>query len=107
MAETTTGQLDKVIETKINQKINDFTKSITDQIEKFLEENGSYSPTRIQIGNDWKSEGHHGCKSPLTYTSVYISDFRKSLSTGIADAVKEKMIIKATCELLKKVELLS
>jgi len=107
MAEPTTGQLDQMIELKINQKINDFTKSLTDQIQKFLEENGEYSPTRVQVADGWKSEGHHGSKSPTSYTSVYLSDFNKSLYTGIADAVKKKMIMKATKELLDKVSLLS
>jgi hypothetical protein len=107
MAETNTGQLDQMIEVKINQKINDFTQSITDQIQKFLEENGEYSPTRIQVADVWKSEFHNGSKSPTSYTSVYLGDFRKSLATGIADAVKKKMIMKATKDLLDKVSLLS
>jgi len=107
MAETNTGQLDQMIESKINQKINDFTKSLTDQIQKFLEDNGEYSPTRIQVADGWKSEGHNGSKSPTSYTSVYLSDFNKSLSTGIADAVKKKMIARATKDLLDKVSLLS
>ena len=107
MAEATTGQLDQMIELKINQKINDFTQSITDQIQKFLEDNGEYAPTRIQVADGWKSEGHHGSKSPTSYTSVYLSDFRKSLSTGIGDAVKKKMIARATKDLLDKVSLLS
>jgi hypothetical protein len=107
MAEATTGQLDQLIESKINTKINDFTQSITDQITKFLEENGEYSPTRITVPDGWKTQGHAGSKVPVDYTCVYTSDFRKSLSSGIADAVKKKMIARATKELLDKVSLLS
>lgn len=107
MAEPTTGQLDQMIELKINQKIEEFSKSLTDQIQKFLEENGEYAPTRIEVADGWKSEGYHGSKSPISYTSVYLSDLRKSLSTGIADAVKKKMIARATKDLLDKVSLLS
>ena len=106
MAETT-GQLDKLIEQKINTKINEFTQSIVDQISKFLEDNGDITPNQIYVGNKWEKEGHNGTKSPTDYVGVYTSDFRRSLSAGIAKGIKQRMIMKATAELLKKVELLS
>jgi len=107
MSKTTTGQLDQMIELKINQKINDFSENITNQIMKFLQENGEYSPTRIEVADGWEREGHYDTKTPKAFTSVYSSDFKKSLSAGIARSVKEKMVAQATKELLEKVSLLS
>jgi hypothetical protein len=106
MAETT-GQLDQLIERKINNKINDFTLSITDQIKKFLEDNGDSLPDQLYVGDTWEKSDTYGTKSPAKYVGVRMSDFRKSLASGIADGVKQKMINKATKELLDKVELLS
>ena len=106
MAETT-GQLDQLIEQKINNKINKFSQSITDQIKKFLEENGDSLPDQLYVGDTWERSDNYGTKSPTKYVGVRISDFRISLAAGIADSVKQKMITKATKELLDKVELLS
>jgi hypothetical protein len=107
MSKTTTGQLDQMIELKINQKINDFSENITNQIMKFLQENGEYSPTRIEVADGWEREGHYDTKTPKAFTSVYSSDFKKSLSAGIARSVKQQMVAQATKELLDKVSLLS
>jgi hypothetical protein len=107
MSKTTTGQLDQMIELKINKKINDFSENITNQIMKFLQENGEYSPTRIEVADGWEREGHYDTKTPKAFTSVYSSDFKKSLSAGIARSVKQQMVAQATKELLDKVSLLS
>jgi hypothetical protein len=42
MAENT-GQLDKLIENKVDETIKDFAKDIENQISKFLTSNGHYS----------------------------------------------------------------
>jgi hypothetical protein len=106
MAETT-GQIDQLIEQKINRKINEFAQSITNEITKFLEENGELPTTRITVADGWTNDGYNSSKVPVNYIDVYTNDFRKALSNGIANTVKQKMIAKATKELLDKVELLS
>jgi len=106
MAEQTTGQIDQLIEQKVTKKINEFTQTIADQILKFLEDNGEYSPTTLKVANGWKSQVGQSTKTPEDYISVYISDFRKSLASGIADSVRRRMIARATKDLLDKVSLL-
>ena len=48
--ENSIGQLDKLIEQKVDNKIKEFSKSLTDQITKFLKDNG-YEVTRENMAN--------------------------------------------------------
>jgi len=106
MAETTTGQIDKLIERKIDDQINAFVTNITDKITQFLKDNGDYNGEYLYVPSEWESTGNGSRKvKELRHDSIY--DVRKGLNAGLKKQVKDKMIAKATKELLDKVSLLS
>jgi len=106
MAEATTGQIDKLIERKIDDQINVFVTNITDKITQFLKDNGDYDGSYLYVASEWESTGNGSRKvKELRHDSMY--DVRKSLDAGLKRQVKDKMIARATKELLEKVSLLS
>jgi len=106
MAETTTGQIDKLIERKIDDQINAFVTNITDKITQFLKDNGDYDGSYLYVPSEWEKD-RRGTKQvkELRHDSIY--DVRKGLNAGLQQQVKDKMIARATKELLEKVSLLS
>ena len=106
MAETNTGQIDKLIEQKIDNQIDTFVRNITDKISEFLKQNGDYDGSYLYVASEWEKD-RTGSKQvkELRHDSMY--DVRKSLNAGLKKQVKDKMIAKATKELLEKVSLLS
>jgi hypothetical protein len=106
MAETNTGQIDKLIEQKVNDNIDRFVYEITNQISAFLKDNGDFDGSYLYVPSEWEKD-RSGSKQvkELRHDSMY--DVRKGLTAGIRNQVKDKMIAKATKELLEKVSLLS
>lgn len=104
--ENSTGQLDKLIEKKVDKKIDDFSRSLTEQINKFLKDNGDYSGDWLYVVTDWKrsSDGTYGI--PIKDKHISIHQMRRDYIYGLSLVVKEKMIQKETEELLEKVKLL-
>jgi hypothetical protein len=104
MAETT-GQLDKLIEEKVNKQIEEFAKDITSQVQEFLKNNGSSASSFYQASKwsaDWN--GHN----TVTETSYQSAAFFKSkLIAGLNKSLKDTMITRETKALLNKIELLS
>jgi hypothetical protein len=105
MAETT-GQLDKLIEEKVNTKISEFTKSIREQITKFLVDNGDYSGDHVYTVSKWTAD-RNGSKIPESFSHESLYHVEKGLIAGISKSVKDKMVARATKQLLEKVSLLS
>lgn len=106
MAETTTGQIDKLIEQKVNQQINTFVNDITDRISQFLKDNGDFDGSYLYVPHEWdKDRNNSRTVKELRHDSIY--DVRKGLNAGLQKQIKDKMIARATKELLDKVSLLS
>jgi len=106
MAETTTGQIDKLIEKKIDDQINAFVTNITDKITQFLKDNGDYNGEYLYVPSEWdKDRNNFRQVKELRHDTM--GDVRKGLVAGLGKQVKDKMIAKATKELLDKVSLLS
>ena len=82
MAENT-GQLDKLIAEKVDEKIRAFVTSISNQVKEFIKDNGDYS-------GDYP-----------------INNIYKNIKGELELSVKDKMIATATKDLLTKVALLS
>ncbi len=104
MAEST-GHLDKLIEKKVDDKINAFTKSITDQISEFLKQNGDFDGSYFYMVSEWQKD-FQGTKVPKSFYHESMYTVKKGIIAGISKQVKDKMIIQETKELLEKVKLL-
>ena len=104
MAENT-GQLDKLIEEKVNKEIEEFAKSITTQVIEFLEKNGG-SVNHFYQASKWDS--NYNGYNRVTETS-YLSTvfFKEKLIAGFSRSVKDRMIARETKALLDKIALLS
>ena len=105
MAEST-GQIDKLIENKIDEQIKTFVNHITAQITQFLKENGDYDGSYLYMANEWTKD-FSGHKVPKEFSHESMSNVKKGIIAGISKQVKDKMITTATKELLEKVKLLS
>lgn len=106
MAESTTGQIDKLIEKKIDDQIDAFVRNITDSISQFLKDNGDYDGSYLYVASEWEKDRNNARQvKSLRHDSIY--DVRKGLVAGLKKQVKDKMIARATKELLDKVSLLS
>lgn len=105
--ENSTGQLDKLIEKKVDKKIEDFSRSLTEQINKFLKDNGDYTGDWLYVVTDWErsSDGTYGI--PIKDKHISIHQMRRDYIYGLSLVVKDKMIKKETEELLEKVNLLT
>jgi hypothetical protein len=106
MAEST-GQLDKLIEDKVNAKIKAFANDLTDQIRKFLKDNGDYSGDWLYQANGFKTSRSGGSKDPIDYKHQSVYDVYTNIKGGLELSIKDKMIATATKDLLAKVALLS
>ena len=106
MAEQTTGQLDKLIEKKIDDNIAVFVNLTVDSISKFLRDNGDYDGRYLYTVSEWERNSTNS-KIPKSFSHDGMSTVKKGLIAGISKQVKDKMIAKATKELLEKVSLLS
>ena len=105
MAENT-GQLDKLIENKVDETIKDFAKDIENQISKFLTSNGHYSGEYLEQVKSWYM-GRNGNAQINELANEKITRVSKSLVAGLNKTIKPKMIERATKELLSKIDLLS
>ena len=101
----TTGKLDKLIESKVDQKIREFSTKITSQIKEFLVENGDYNGDNIYQANGFELFNQE--YRPIDYKSMKMYAMHRNLVGGLELTIKQKMIDNATKELLAKVELLS
>jgi len=102
----TTGKLDKLIEDKVNQKINKFARDITEQIQQFLKDNGDYGGEYLYQAAGFELYNQEFRVTEYTYLKLY-GCFLKNIKGGLELTIKEKMIDRETKELLAKVELLS
>ena len=102
----TTGKLDKLIEDKVDKKIREFARNITDQIQQFLKDNGDYSGDYLYQAQGF--ELHNSVYQPIDYSYHKLTGmFFKNLKGGLDLTIKDKMITNETKDLLAKVELLS
>lgn len=106
MAENT-GQLDKLIENKVDQKIRDFANSITTQIKEFLKDNGDYSGEYLYQASSYKQSYCGKYNEPLEYNHRSIHDLYRNIKGGLDLSIKDRMITRETKDLLAKVALLS
>jgi hypothetical protein len=104
MAENT-GQLDKLIEDKVDAKIREFASSISNQIKDFLKDNGDYSGDYIYQADGF--EFRNSCFEPTTFSHKPVNNIYKNIKGGLELSIKNKMIERATKDLLAKVALLS
>jgi hypothetical protein len=103
--ENSIGQLDKLIEQKVDNKIREFSKSLTDQITKFLKDNGDSHGEYLYVIKDW-DKNNNGNYIPLTHSHQSIYQVQIGLVHGLSITIKDKMITKESKELLDKVKLL-
>ena len=101
-----TGQIDKLIEKKIDDQIETFVNHITKQITEFLKQNGDYDGSYLYMTSKWDRD-NSGNKVPKEFLHESMNNVKKGIIAGISKQVKEKMITTATKELLEKVNLLS
>ena len=104
MAEST-GQLDKLIADKVDEKIRAFAANISNQVKDFLKDNGDYSGDYIYQPDGFKL--NNSCFEPTTFSHRPVNNIYKSIKGGLELSIKEKMINTATRDLLAKVSLLS
>ena len=104
MAEST-GQLDKLIEEKVNQEIEAFARNITTQIVEFLEKNSS-SASHFYQASKWDSsyDGYNRVTETSYLSTVF---FKTKLIAGLSRTLKDRMVATATQDLLNKIKLLS
>jgi hypothetical protein len=101
----TTGKLDKLIEDKVGQQIREFTTKITNQIKDFLKENGDYSGEYLYQADGFELYNQEYRATGFTHHKI--NTLHKNLIGGLELTIKQRMIDRATKELLAKVELLS
>jgi hypothetical protein len=100
-----TGQLDKLIEEKVDQKIREFSSKITSQITDFLKENGDYSGEYLHQADGFELYNGEFRVKEFKHTKMYV--MHRALIGGLELTIKQKMIARATKDLLAKVALLS
>jgi hypothetical protein len=77
-----------------------------DKISAFLKDNGDYDGSNLYTIAEWEKT-FTGEKTPKSFNHESMFIVKKGLIAGISKQVKDKMITKATKELLDKVSLLS
>jgi hypothetical protein len=102
----TTGKLDKLIEDKVDQKIDKFARDITEQIKQFLKDNGDYSGDYLYQAQGFELYNQEYRPINYAYNKLY-GCFFKNIKGGLQLTIKDKMIERETKDLLAKVELLS
>lgn len=106
MAETNTGQIDKLIERKVDDQIDKFVRDIAEKISDFLKQNGDFDGSYLYVASEWERDHNNSRQiKELRHDSMF--DVRKALNAGLKKQVKDKMIARATKDLLDKVSLLS
>ena len=100
-----TGQLDKLIEEKVDEKIRQFSSSITEQIRAFLLENGAIGGDYLYQAQEF--ELFNQAYRPVNYENRKVNVLWDNLKGGLDLTIKGKMIERATKDLLNKVSLLS
>lgn len=105
MAENT-GQLDKLIEEKVNKEIEEFAQQITNQVVAFLEKNGGNSVNHFYQASKWDSS-YNGYNKVTETSYLSTSFFKSKLIAGFSRSVKDRMIARDTKTLLDKIALLS
>jgi len=100
-----TGTLDKLIEEKVDQKIREFARSISDQVRTFLKDNGDYSGDYLYQAQ--KFTPRNSVFEPEDYAHRSVNDLYKNIKGGLDLTIKDKMITRETKDLLTKVSLLS
>jgi hypothetical protein len=102
----TTGKLDKLIEEKVDQKIRDFAKSISDQVREFIKENGDpYGSDHMYQADSFIVR--NSCYEATGFSHRPINNIYKNIKGGLDLSIKDKMITRETKDLLSKVSLLS
>jgi hypothetical protein len=101
---TTTGKLDKLIEEKVNKKIFEFAKSISNQVSDFLKENGEYNGEYLYQARGFELFNQE--YRPINFEYQRVSSLQKNLCEGLKLTIKDKMINNETKDLLSKIELL-
>lgn len=102
---SSTGTLDKLIEQKVDEEIRKFARSISDQVKTFLKDNGDYSGDHLYQAQ--KFTLRNGEFQPEDYAHRSVSDLYRNIKGGLDITIKQKMIDRATKDLLSKVSLLS
>jgi hypothetical protein len=102
-----TGQLDKLIENKVDQKIRDFAKDISNQIKDFLKANGDYSGDYLYQAAGYKKSYDGTYNEPIDYNHRSVTDLYRNIKGGLDLTIKDRMITRETKDLLAKVALLS
>lgn len=100
-----TGKLDKLIEEKVDQKIREFARSISDQVKTFLKDNGDYSGDYLYQAQ--KFTLRNSIFEPEEYAHRSVNDLYRNIKGGLDITIKDKMITRETKDLLTKVSLLS
>jgi hypothetical protein len=103
MAEST-GQLDKLIEEKVDEKIRAFATSISNQVREFLKDNGDYSGDYIYQAKGFINR--NSCWEADGFSHMPVNNIYKNIKGGLELSVKDKMVATATKDLLNKVNLL-
>ena len=103
----TTGKLDKLIEDKVDQKIRDFARNISNQVKDFLKENGDYSGDYLYQANGFVKSHCGTYFEPIDYNHRSVNDLYRNIKGGLDLTIKDKMILRETKDLLAKVSLLS
>ena len=100
-----TGKLDKLIEEKVNLKIMEFARSISDQVKTFLKDNGDCSGDHLYQAQ--KFTLRNSVFEPEDYAYRSVNDLYRNIKGGLDITIKDKMITRETKDLLTKVSLLS
>jgi hypothetical protein len=100
-----TGKLDKLIEEKVDLKIREFARSISDQVKTFLKDNGDYSGDYLYQAQ--KFTLRNSIFEPEEYAHRSVNDLYRNIKGGLDITIKDKMITRETKDLLTKVSLLS
>jgi len=104
MAENT-GQLDKLIADKVDEKIRAFATSISNQVREFLKDNGDYSGDYIYQAKGFVN--HNSAWEAAEFSHMPVNNIYKSIKGGLELSIKNRIIERETKELLAKVALLS
>lgn len=105
--EKSTGQLDKLIEEKVDENIRRFSDFITNQIRNFLKDNGDHSGDYLYQAQGYESSHCGSYNVPIDYNHRNLNDLYRNIKGGLELTIKDKMIERTTKDLLNKVSLLS
>ena len=105
MAENT-GQVDKLIEQKVDRVIQEFAANIRTQISEFLTAQGDRDGEYLYQPLAWSHDSRGNAQvTELQWNRV--TNVSKGLIAGLNRSIKPTMVERETKELLKKIALLS